>query len=121
MYMPTGGGQSLMGNSPAGGSFHQQQTVKPAQIQSAAGSLAVTTRPVSAAAQADAMREIELARRTAVHGATQTQLTLQADAAAAQEVLNRHKMGALLGECHRCGKDPATLYLPQLAAMAGAV
>jgi len=120
MHMPMGVGQSLMATSPTGGSIGQQQRVGQ-HVTAAAGSLALTAGPVSAAAQADAMRGIELARRTAVHGATQTQLTLQADAAAAQEVLKRHKLGALLRECDRCGTDPATLYLPKLAAMADAV
>jgi hypothetical protein len=119
MNLFAGGNPTLLGNSAAGGSLHQSQ-VRPAQIQSAAGSLAMAAGPVNAAAQGDALRRAGLEANTERNRMVQTGQNLQAEAAAAQSLLNEHKTRAILGECHRCGIDPSTLALPELARRMGA-
>jgi hypothetical protein len=116
MNLFTGGNPTLLGNSAAGGSFHQSR-IRPAQVQSAAGSLAMTAGPVNAAAQGDALRSAAMEVNTERSRMMQAGQNQQAEMAAAQSLLNEHKTRAILGECHRCGIDPSGLALPKLAQM----
>jgi hypothetical protein len=119
MNLFTGGNPTLLGNSAAGGSFHQSQ-IRPAQVQSAAGSLAMTAGPVNAAAQGDALRSAAMEGNTERSRMIQTGQNQQAEMASAQSLLNDHKTRIILDRCQSCGIDPSTLAVTKLAQMMAA-